>query len=123
MGQIFFCCIIQGVSYNYHQRNVRFRVSVSVSNLWQSFGLVSKFEPGLGLGGYGLDYITVTNAHRGDWTGLNFAYTVIEIRIKKYKATIIESSKAKHSTVNSLKGFVLLSSQQNYLRIHYNLFA
>jgi len=29
--------------------------------LWQSLGLVSKFEPGLGLGlgGYGLDYITV----------------------------------------------------------------
>jgi len=28
--------------------------------LWQSLGLVSKFEPGLGLGlgGYGLDYIT-----------------------------------------------------------------
>jgi len=23
-----------------------------------SLGLVSKFEPGLGLGGYGLDYIT-----------------------------------------------------------------
>jgi len=27
-------------------------------SLWQSLGLVSKFEPGLGLGGYGLDYIT-----------------------------------------------------------------
>jgi len=29
--------------------------------LWQSLGLASKFEPGLGLGlgGYGLDYITV----------------------------------------------------------------
>jgi len=26
--------------------------------LWQSFGLVSKFEPGLSLGGYDLDYIT-----------------------------------------------------------------
>jgi len=26
--------------------------------LWQSLGLVSKFETGLGLGGYGLDYIT-----------------------------------------------------------------
>jgi len=26
--------------------------------LWQSLGLVLKFEPGLGLGGYGLDYIT-----------------------------------------------------------------
>jgi len=26
--------------------------------LWQSPVLVSKFEPGLGLGGYGLDYIT-----------------------------------------------------------------
>jgi len=25
----------------------------------QSLGLVSKFEPGLGLGGYGLDYTTV----------------------------------------------------------------
>jgi len=26
----------------------------------------------------------LTNAHRGDWTGLNFAYAVIiEIRIKK----------------------------------------
>jgi len=31
--------------------------------LWQSLGLclVSKFEPGLGLGGYGLDYITAKN--------------------------------------------------------------
>jgi len=28
-------------------------------HLWQSLSLVSKFEPGLGLGGYGLDYITV----------------------------------------------------------------
>jgi len=29
-------------------------------HLWQSLGLVSKFEPGLGigLGGYGLEYIT-----------------------------------------------------------------
>jgi len=28
----------------------------------------------------------LTNAHRGDWTGLNFAYTVIiEERIKKWK--------------------------------------
>ena len=32
--------------------------------LWQSLdlGLVSKFEPGLGLGGYGLDYITDTKS-------------------------------------------------------------
>jgi len=27
--------------------------------LWQSLGLVSKSEPDLGLGGYGLDYVTV----------------------------------------------------------------
>jgi len=26
--------------------------------LWQCLGLIPKFEPGLGLGGYGLDYIT-----------------------------------------------------------------
>jgi len=52
MCQIFCCCIIQGVSFNYHHRNVRSQVSVS------NFGLVLKFEPGLGLGGYGLDYIT-----------------------------------------------------------------
>jgi len=33
--------------------------------LWQSLGLVSKFEPGLGLGlgGYGLDYITTYYTH------------------------------------------------------------
>ena len=44
----------------------------------------------------------LTNAHRGDWTGLNFAYAVIiEIRIEKLRATIIKSSKAEHSTVNS----------------------
>ena len=37
----------------------RSRTSRSRSRLlWQSLGLVSKFEPGLGLGGYGLDYIT-----------------------------------------------------------------
>ena len=29
MCQIFCCCIIQGVSFNYHHRNVRSRVSVS----------------------------------------------------------------------------------------------
>ena len=64
MCQTFCCSIIQEVSYNYHQRNVRSRVSVpnfQVSRsrlLWQSLGLVSKFEPGLGLGGYALDYIT-----------------------------------------------------------------
>ena len=64
MGEIFCCSIIQGVSFNYHQKNVRSRISlsdfqVSVSALWQSLGLVSKIDPGLGLGGYGLDYITV----------------------------------------------------------------
>jgi len=44
----------------------------------------------------------LVNAHRGEWTGLNFAYAVIfEIRIKKEKATIIKSSKAEHNTVSS----------------------
>ena len=44
----------------------------------------------------------LTNAHRGDWTGLNFAYAVIiEIREKKWKATIIELSQAQDNTVNS----------------------
>jgi len=38
----------------------------------------------------------------GDWTGLNFAYAVIiEIRLKKLKAAITESSKTEHNTVNS----------------------
>jgi len=38
----------------------RSRTSRSRSRLlWQSLGLVSKIDPGLGLGGYGLDYITV----------------------------------------------------------------
>jgi len=46
------CSIIQAVSFNYHQRNVRSRVSAVMTVT------VSKFEPGLGLGGYGLDYIT-----------------------------------------------------------------
>jgi len=53
---MFFCSIFQGVSFNYHQRNVRSRVSVSSFQVSVS---VSKFQPGLGLGGYGLDYITV----------------------------------------------------------------
>jgi len=35
--------------------------------LWQSLGLISKFEPGLGLGVYGLDYITAR-----DGTGQDF---------------------------------------------------
>ena len=39
--------------------------------LWQSLGLglglVTKFEPGLGLGGYGLDYITDKNQHLYKW--------------------------------------------------------
>jgi len=68
MRQIFCCSIIQGVSFNYHQRNVRSRVSVSAFMtksrsrlLWQCLSLVSKFEPGLGLGGRGLDYITGRN--------------------------------------------------------------
>jgi len=34
-------------------RTSRFRSRL----LWQSLGLVSKFEPSLGLGGYDLDYI------------------------------------------------------------------
>jgi len=38
----------------------------------------------------------------GEWTGLKFAYAVIiEIRLKKLKATIIKSSKTEHNTVNS----------------------
>jgi len=50
--------IIQGLCFNYHQRNVRSRVSVSA--FMTNHGLVSKFKPGLGLGlgGYGHDYIT-----------------------------------------------------------------
>ena len=51
MFQVFWCSIIQGVSFNYHQRNVRSRSRTSRSRprlLWQSLGLVSKFEPGLG---------------------------------------------------------------------------
>ena len=51
MCQIFCCSIVQGVSFNYYQRNVRSRVSVSNFQvsvwsrlLWQSLGLVSKFE-------------------------------------------------------------------------------
>ena len=59
---LLFCyCVVQGVSFNYHHRNVRSRSRTSRSRsrlLWQSLGLVSKSEPGLGLGGYGLDYIT-----------------------------------------------------------------
>jgi len=42
----------------------RSRTSRSRSRLlWKSLGLVSKFEPGLGLGGYGLDYITGVQRH------------------------------------------------------------
>ena len=53
----------------------------------------------------------LTNAHRGDWTSLNFAYAVTtEVRVKKQKATFIEWSNAEHNTVNSEKGFVLPSS-------------
>ena len=48
---IFFCCVFQGVSFNYHQRNVRFRSRL----LWQS----------LGFGGYGLDYITARDKENG----------------------------------------------------------
>jgi len=61
MGQIFCCSIIQGASFNYHQRNMRSRSRTSSLGLGfelPGLGLVSKFEPGLGLGGYGLDYIT-----------------------------------------------------------------
>jgi len=61
MCQIFCCSIIPGVSFNCHQRNVRSRSRTSRSRsqlLWQSLGLISKFEPDLVLGGYGLDYIT-----------------------------------------------------------------
>jgi len=56
MCQIFCCSIIQGVGFNYHQRNVRSRYRLLRQSL--GLGLVSKFEPGLGLGGCGLDYIT-----------------------------------------------------------------
>jgi len=49
MCQIFCYCIIQGVSFNYHQRNVRSRVSVWASNLGLGLGLEL---PGLGLGFY-----------------------------------------------------------------------
>ena len=38
--------------------------------LWQSLGLVSKFEAGLGLGDYGHDYITGENSEQGaGWPG------------------------------------------------------
>ena len=44
MCQIFCCSIIQGLSFNYHHRNVRSRVSVSVSNFQVSVS-VSAFMP------------------------------------------------------------------------------
>ena len=54
---------------------------------------------------------TLDDWFNGDWTGLNFAYgVIIETRLKKLKATIIDSSKAEHNTVNCWKGFVLPSS-------------
>jgi len=65
MCEIFCRSIIQGVSFNYHQRNVRSRSRLLRQSL--GLGLVSKFGPGLGLGlgGYGLDYIT-DNLHNFD---------------------------------------------------------
>ena len=62
-----FCSIFQGVSFIYHQRNVRSRVSapnLQVS-VWAFMARsVSKFEPGLGLGGYRIDYITGNELHQ-----------------------------------------------------------
>ena len=44
MCQVFCCCIIQGVSFHYHERNVRSRVSVLVSNFQVSVSVsVSAF--------------------------------------------------------------------------------
>jgi len=59
-ARYFVAALFTGVSFNYPQRNVRSRSRTSRSRsrlLWQSLGLVSKLEPGLGLclGGYGLD--------------------------------------------------------------------
>jgi len=41
----------------YRSRTSRSRTGL----LWQSLGIVSKFQPGLGLGGYDLDYTTDSN--------------------------------------------------------------
>jgi len=54
----------------------RSRTSRSRSRLvWQSLGLglVSKSEPGLGLGGYGLDYITASLLHVNQTQNYNTA--------------------------------------------------
>ena len=75
MCQIFCCSIIQGVSFNYREMwglQSRSRTSRSRSRsrlLWESLGLVSKFEPGLGhgLGGYGLENITATSIPKTFW--------------------------------------------------------
>jgi len=48
--QIFFATLFKESAFNYHQRNVSSRFHDKVS--------VLKFEPGLSLGGYDLDYIT-----------------------------------------------------------------
>ena len=72
MWQIFCCSIIQGVSFNYHQRNVRSRSRTSRSRswlLWQNLSLVSKYEPGLSLRGYGLDYITDISTSKNIMSG------------------------------------------------------
>ena len=46
----------------------RSRTSRSRSRIfWHSLGLVSKFEPGIGLGGYGLDYITDPYSYLVHW--------------------------------------------------------
>ena len=66
--------------------------------LWQSLGLVSKFEPGLGFGGYGLDYITAM------WLVKYFNVTFPVIRLWRLN---IQFPSAKHDFDNSvsLKAF------------------
>jgi len=56
-----------------------FQVSVSAFMTSLGFGLVSKFEPGLGLGGYGLDFITEHKflKNREQWK--NFEYSVYSL--------------------------------------------
>ena len=69
----------------------RSRTSRSRSRLlWQSLGLVSKFEPGLGLGGYGLDCMPAA-AKIGKWNPFRVWFSTnfwLRARIRVWKKNV-----------------------------------
>ena len=100
----------------------RSRTSRSRSRLlWQSLGLVSKFEPGLGLGGYGLDYINGSQFSvlivRWRWfqPGQSVQLKYLSVRPLRRKLTHVATDASTRSVQETNNDFCVILHTSGYV--------